>query len=67
MLAMQDNSEESIGEWEERSDQLICEREEQDEEREWEPESEEIEGTNNEQDDVTPQGSTLCVPEDLLD
>jgi len=54
---MQDNNEESIHEWEERSNQLICEREERDEEWEWELEFEEIEGIDNEQDDVTPQGS----------
>jgi hypothetical protein len=51
---MQDNTKESIREWEERSDQLIPEREERDEEREWEPESEEIEGIEPKQDDVTP-------------
>jgi hypothetical protein len=37
---------------------LICEKEERNEEREWEPESKKIEGIDNEQDDVTPQGST---------
>jgi len=58
MLAMQDSSEESIREREEGSDQLICEREERDEEWEWELESEEIEGIELEQDDVKPQGST---------
>jgi hypothetical protein len=34
---MQDHSEKFIREWEERSDQLILEKEEQDEEQEWEP------------------------------
>jgi hypothetical protein len=58
MLVMQDNNEESIREWEERSNQLIREREEWDEEWEWEPKSKEIEGINNEQDDVMPLGST---------
>jgi hypothetical protein len=42
----------------ERSNELIHEREERDEEREWEPESEEIKGIDNEQDDVMPRGST---------
>jgi hypothetical protein len=37
---------------------LIHEREEQDEELEWEPKFEEIEGIDNKQDDVTPQGAT---------
>ncbi len=55
---MQDNSEESIREWEEGRDQLIAEREEWDEKGEWEPKFEEIEGIEPKQDDVTPQGST---------
>ncbi len=54
MLAIQDNSEESIYEWEEGSDQLIREREERDGERKWELKSEEIEGIDNEQDDAMP-------------
>jgi hypothetical protein len=58
MLVMQDNNEESIHEREERSDQLICEREEWDEEQEWELEFEEIEGIELEQNDVTPRSST---------
>ncbi len=55
-----------IHEQEERNDQLIREKEEQNEEHEWEPKFEKIEGIDNEQDDVTPQGST-SMPEDLLD
>jgi hypothetical protein len=55
---MQDNSEESIREWEEGSDRLIPKREKRDEEREWELEYEEIEGIEAKQDDVTPRGST---------
>ncbi len=58
MFAMQDNNEKSICEWEERSGQLIHEKEEQDEEQEWELEFEKIEGIDNEQDDVTPRSST---------
>ncbi len=54
MLAMQDISEKSIRELEEGSDQVIPEREEQDEKREWELEFEKIEGIEPEQDDVTP-------------
>ncbi len=59
MLAMQDNSEESIREREEGSDQLIPKREERDEKQKWELESEEIEGIEPKQYDVTPQGSTF--------
>jgi hypothetical protein len=51
---MQDNSEESIRKWEERSDQLIHEKEERDEKWEWESKFEEIEGIELEQDNVTP-------------
>jgi hypothetical protein len=54
MLAMQDNSGEFIYEREERSDQLIPKKEEQDEEREWDPKSEEIEGIEPKQNDVMP-------------
>jgi len=54
LLVMQDNSEESIRKWEERSDQLIHEKEERDEKWEWESKFEEIEGIELEQDNVTP-------------
>ncbi len=44
----------SIRKRKEGSDQLIHEREERDEEQEWEPNVEDIEGIDNEQDNVTP-------------
>jgi hypothetical protein len=67
MLAMQDNSEESICEWEERSDQLIHEREERDEEWEWESKSEKIEGIKLSKMMSRLEAPHLCIPKDLLD
>jgi len=62
-LQCRTTSEESICEQEEGSDQLIREKEEQNEKREWELKYEEIKGKMMSH----PEAPHMCVPKDLLD
>ncbi len=55
---MQDNNEDIIWEREEGNREMIHEREEWDEGGDWGPKSEDVEAFNNEQEGVTPWGST---------